>query len=108
MFVLARVLAAATVVLFTGSAVASLQERSAAPSASLEGFVNETRLGQRLPGLAVVTVRSDGQPRVYVSGERRVGKGDPITPADQMHLGHRRARRATSNDAGDHHRPGLP
>ena len=45
------------------------------------------RATQRLPGLAVVVVRSDGQPQVYVSGERRIGKGDPITPADRMHLG---------------------
>jgi Beta-lactamase len=31
--------------------------------------------------------RSDGPPRVDVSGERRIGQGDPITPADRMHLG---------------------
>jgi D-alanyl-D-alanine carboxypeptidase len=32
-------------------------------------------------------VRSEGPPRVYVSGERRVGKGDPIASSDRMHLG---------------------
>jgi CubicO group peptidase (beta-lactamase class C family) len=52
-----------------------------------QGFVNEVRSTQRLPGLAVVAVRSDGQPRGDVSGERRIGKGDPIAPADRMHLG---------------------
>jgi len=45
------------------------------------------RLAQQLPGLAAVIVRSDGLPRVYVSGERRIGKGDLITAADRMHLG---------------------
>jgi CubicO group peptidase (beta-lactamase class C family) len=81
-------LQAAVVVLTCCSAVASLQERNGtAPSATLESVVHETRVDQRLPGLAVVTVRSDGQPQVYVSGERRIGKGDPITPVDRMHLG---------------------
>lgn len=56
-------------------------------SAALETFVHESRRAQRLPGLAVVIARSNGQPQVYVSGERRIGKGDPITPADRMHLG---------------------
>ena len=73
--------------LFTCSVVAALQQPRAEPSADLQSFVNEMRLTQRLPGLAVVIARSDGQPRVYVSGERRIGKGDPITPADRMHLG---------------------
>jgi CubicO group peptidase (beta-lactamase class C family) len=83
-----RVLASAAVVLFTYGAVAAFQEQRAAdPSEGLESFVNETRLTLRLPGLAVVVVRSDGRPRVYVSGERRIGTGDPITPADRMHLG---------------------
>ena len=54
---------------------------------TVQRFVDDMRTSQRLPGLAVVVVRSDGQPRVYVSGERRSGKGDPITPADLMHLG---------------------
>ena len=53
----------------------------------LARFVNGERLAQQLPGLAAVIVRSDGPPRVYVSGERRIGKGDLITPADRMHLG---------------------
>ena len=89
MFVLVRVLAPVTAILFTCGAVAALQaatSRRARPRV-LESFVNETRLTQRLPGLAVVVVRSDGRPRVYVSGERRIGTGDPITPADRMHLG---------------------
>ena len=87
MFVLVRVLAPVTAILFTCSAVAALQQQRAEPSADLQSFVNETRLTQRLPGLAVVIVRSDGRPQVYVSGERRIGKGDLITPADRMHLG---------------------
>ena len=87
MFVLVRVLAPVTAILFTCSAVAALQQQRAEPSADLQSFVNETRLTQRLPALAVVIVRSDGQPQVYVSGERRIGKGDLITPADRMHLG---------------------
>lgn len=88
MFGLVRVLAPVTVILFTCSAVATLREqRVAEPSTGLGSFVNEARLAQHLPGLAVVIVRSDGQPQVYVSGERRIGKGDPITPADRMHLG---------------------
>ena len=74
-------------ILFACRAVAALQPQDADPSRDLQGFVNEMRSTQRLPGLAVVVVRSDGQPRVYVSGERRIGKGDPITPADRMHLG---------------------
>jgi CubicO group peptidase (beta-lactamase class C family) len=69
------------------SAVAALQTQDAELSRELQGFVDEMRLAQRLPGLAVVVVRSNGQARVYVSGERRMGKGDPITPADRMHLG---------------------
>ena len=60
--------------LFTCSVVAALQQPRAEPSADLQSFVNEMRLAQRLPGLAVVIARSDGQPRVYVSGERRIGK----------------------------------
>jgi D-alanyl-D-alanine carboxypeptidase len=83
-----RLLASVTVTLFTCSAVAALQEeRGIDPSTDLARFVNGERLAQQLPGLAAVIVRSDGPPRVYVSGERRIGKGDLITPADRMHLG---------------------
>ena len=83
-----RLLASVTVTLFTCSAVAALQEeRGIDPSTDLARFVNGERLSQQLPGLAAVIVRSDGPPRVYVSGERRIGKGDLITPADRMHLG---------------------
>ena len=74
-------------ILWACGAIATLEPQDAGSSGELQSFVNEMRLTQRLPGLAVVVVRSDGQPRVYVSGERRIGKGDPITPADLMHLG---------------------
>jgi D-alanyl-D-alanine carboxypeptidase len=83
-----RTLARVTVVLFTCSAVAALQEqRGPDPFLDLARFVDGERIAQQLPGLAAVIVRSDGPPRVYVSGERRIGKGDLITPADRMHLG---------------------
>ena len=86
--VIRRILVPVTVILFTCSAVAALQEqRGTDPSMELARFVNGERLAQQLPGLAAVIVRSDGPPRVYVSGERRIGKGDLITPADRMHLG---------------------
>jgi CubicO group peptidase (beta-lactamase class C family) len=74
-------------ILYACSLAAGLQPQDAELSGELQGFVNDMRVTQRLPGLAVVVVRSGGQPRVYVSGERRIGKGDPITPADRMHLG---------------------
>jgi D-alanyl-D-alanine carboxypeptidase len=74
-------------ILFACRAVAAPPPQDAEPSRHLQGFVNDMRSTQRLPGLAVVVVRSEGQPQVYVSGERRIGKGDPITPADRMHLG---------------------
>jgi CubicO group peptidase (beta-lactamase class C family) len=77
-----------TVILFACSAVAALQEqRGTDRSTDLARFVDTERIAQQLPGLAAVIVRSDGPPRVYVSGERRIGKGDLITPADRMHLG---------------------
>jgi D-alanyl-D-alanine carboxypeptidase len=86
--VILRRLAPVTVILFICSAVAALQEqRGTDPSMDLATFVNGERLAQQLPGLAAVIVRSDGPPRVYVSGERRIGKGDLITPSDRMHLG---------------------
>jgi CubicO group peptidase (beta-lactamase class C family) len=85
--VMVRVLAPMAAILFACRAVVALQPQDAEPSRDLQGFVNEMRSTQRLPGLVVVVVRSDGQPRVYVSGERRIGKGDPITPTDRMHLG---------------------
>lgn len=83
-----RVLASLAVMLLTCDAVASQQaQRGATPSGALGNVINEMRLAEQLPGVAVVLVRSDGQPQVYVSGERRIGRGDPITPADRMHLG---------------------
>jgi CubicO group peptidase (beta-lactamase class C family) len=54
---------------------------------SLADFVNQERAAEHLPGLAVVVAHSEGQPQVFVSGERRLGKGDPITPQDRMHYG---------------------
>jgi CubicO group peptidase (beta-lactamase class C family) len=69
------------------SAVATLQgQRGTDPSADPTAFVNSERLALHLPGLAAVIVRSDGPPRVYVSGERRIGRGDLMTPTDRMHL----------------------
>ena len=83
-----RLVVFATVSVFSCSALVALQEPRAEDStATFETIIHEARQAQQLPGLAVVVARSDGQPRVYVSGERRVGKGDPITPADRMHLG---------------------
>src|SRR5215218_7163964 len=87
MVIRVRMLAPIAAILFACRAVAALQPQDAHNSWELQAFVNEMRSTQRLPGLAVVVVRSDGQPRVYVSGERRIGKGDPITAADRMHLG---------------------
>ena len=82
---LGRVLACLTAMLVTGAAVSTLQERPVDPAAGLEAFVHAERSEQKLPGLAAVVVRSDGAPRVYVSGERRIGKGDLMTTADRMH-----------------------
>jgi len=84
MSVLRRALAPVTAALLICTAVADVQEQR---SAGLASLVNEARREQNFPGLAVVVVRSDGQPQVYVSGERRIGKGDAITPADRFHLG---------------------
>src|SRR5688572_20385842 len=85
-----RLLAPVTVLLYTCAAVAAVQEQRGTdtdPSIDLARFVDGERLAQKLPGLGAVVVRSDGPPRVYVSGERRIGKGDPITATDRMHLG---------------------
>lgn len=82
-----RVVAPIVVMLLTGTVAGQQAQRAVTPSADLGNVVNEMRQAQQLPGLAVVVVRGDGQPRVYVSGERRIGKGDPIMPSDLMHLG---------------------
>jgi CubicO group peptidase (beta-lactamase class C family) len=83
-----RRLALVMVMLFACGAIAALQEpRGTDPSTDIAKFVNAERLAQQLPGLAAVIVRSEGPPRVYVSGERRIGTGDLIAPADRMHLG---------------------
>jgi CubicO group peptidase (beta-lactamase class C family) len=57
------------------------------PEMSLADFVNQKRVAEHLPGLAVVVVHSEGEPQVLVSGERRLGRGDSITPQDRMHYG---------------------
>jgi CubicO group peptidase (beta-lactamase class C family) len=83
-----RILAPVMAILFTCGTVADLQEkRGGDPATDLDKFVNDERLTQQWPGLAAVIVRSDDPPKVYVSGERRIGKGDLMTPADRMHLG---------------------
>lgn len=84
---LRRVVACLTAALVSCSSGLTFQERPPDPGAGLEEFVHAERRAQQLPGLAAVVVRSDGTPRVYVSGERRIGKGDLITTADRMHLG---------------------
>lgn len=73
-----------TALLLTSSAHAS---RQASALAGLERLVETTRTAHHLPALALVVVRSDGQPRVYVTGERRIGRGDPLATTDLMHVG---------------------
>jgi CubicO group peptidase (beta-lactamase class C family) len=82
-----RVVAGLTTVLLAGAALPAFQQRPADPAAGLQEFVDDERRVQQLPWLAVVVVRSGGTPRIYVSGERRIGKGDLIAPADRMHIG---------------------
>jgi CubicO group peptidase (beta-lactamase class C family) len=84
---LRSVLACVMAMLLAGAAASTLQERPLEPAVGIEEFVHAERRAHQLPGLAAVVVRSDGTPRVYVSGERRIGKGDLITTADRMHLG---------------------
>lgn len=81
------VLACVTAIVLGGGAVSTVQERPFDPAAGLDELVHAERRAQQLPGLAAVVVRSDGAPKVYVSGERRIGKGDLITTADRMHIG---------------------
>jgi CubicO group peptidase (beta-lactamase class C family) len=69
------------------AAVSASQERPLDPAAEVDQFVHAERRAQQLPGLAAVVVRSGGTPRVHVSGERRIGKGDLIATGDRMHLG---------------------
>lgn len=83
--VILRRLAPVTLILFACSAVAAVQKQP--DTGDLAALIGAERLAQGLPGLAAVVVRSDGPPRVYVSGERRIGKGDLIAPTDRMHLG---------------------
>jgi CubicO group peptidase (beta-lactamase class C family) len=71
----------------TGSGLTAPQERGADLSLEIDTVLKRERAAQQVPALAVVVVRSDDLPRVYVSGERRLGKGDLLTPADRMHLG---------------------
>lgn len=84
---LCRPLASLVAVLVACASVSTFQERPRDPASGLEEFVHAERRAQQLPGLAAVVVRSDGTPLVYVSGERRIGKGDPIKTADRMHIG---------------------
>jgi len=86
--VMRRFLPHVTVTLLTCSGVAALQEPGGpATPVDIDNLVNGERLALQLPGLAAVVVRSDGAPRVYVSGERRIGRGELIAPGDRMHLG---------------------
>ena len=77
------VLALLVAIALGGAALPALQNRPLDP----QELVQAERRALQLPGLAAVVVRSDGPPRVYVSGERRIGKGDPMTTADRMHIG---------------------
>lgn len=81
-----RMLGAVTVMLFACGVRAAPSVDTAAAGTEFASFVDSERLAQRLPGLAAVIVRSDGPPQVYVSGERRLGKSDPIASSDRMHL----------------------
>jgi hypothetical protein len=67
MVIRGRVVAPIAATLFVCSVVAALQPQDVGFS-SVQSFVNEARATQGLPGLAVVVVRGDGQPQVYVSG----------------------------------------
>jgi CubicO group peptidase (beta-lactamase class C family) len=87
MFLSPRAITATMALLFVCSAAARSNQRAPDASAGIESLLNEARQAQHLPGLAVVVVRSEGPPRVYVAGERRIGKGDPLAPSDLMHLG---------------------
>lgn len=71
--------------LLASGTVSTLQQQPDADA--VQELIHAERRAQKLPGLAAVVVRSDGTPHVYVSGERRIGKGDLITTADRMHLG---------------------
>ena len=75
------------VTLISCAVIAGQEPRPSAPSENLATLISEFRVAKQLPGLAVVVVRLDGQPQVYVSGERRIGRGDAITSMDRMHLG---------------------
>jgi CubicO group peptidase (beta-lactamase class C family) len=57
------------------------------PSRDAGAFLDSIRTELKLPGLAVIVVRSDGEPRIYVSGVRRWGGDDLIQTTDRMHLG---------------------
>ena len=82
-----KVLAYQVAILLAGAAVSTLQERPLDPPLGVDEFIQAERHAHQLPALAAVVVRSDGTPRVYVSGERRIGKGDLIATADRMHIG---------------------
>jgi D-alanyl-D-alanine carboxypeptidase len=85
--VLNRVLTVVTILLMCSALIARQEPRRTELSVALGDVVNGERQAAHLPGLAAVIVRSDVPPLVYVSGERRIGKGDMLAPADRMHLG---------------------
>ncbi len=62
MVVRARMLAPMAAILFASRAIAAPHPQDAELSGDLQGFVDELRSMQHPPGLAVVVVRSDGQP----------------------------------------------
>jgi CubicO group peptidase (beta-lactamase class C family) len=80
-----------SVLLLAGLIAVGLQgqvaPRVSEPDAAIATIINEMRRAERLPGIAVVVTRSTGEPWVHVDGERRAGKGDPITSSDRMRLG---------------------
>ena len=57
------------------------------PSQDELRFVDSIRTSQRLPALAVIVVRSDGEPLIVVTGERKFGGRDSLRATDRMHLG---------------------
>ena len=54
------------------------------PSRDAGAFLDSIRTELRLPGLAVIIVRSDQEPRIHVSGVRRWGGNDLIQVTDRM------------------------
>lgn len=76
-----------TVMLLTADLAARYQPSSPDPSADIQRLAGELRRTYDLPGIAVITARSDGAPRIYVDGRRRIDRDDPLASGDRMHLG---------------------